>query len=117
MVKHKDICEYCGSPECEGAAMKRNPTGTINHPDLDVTQVSAALADRAFGGGLSDAYYRQADDALARLAARLPQRSPEFSESVALLREWLGDDKSGFGGHEIDALDTVIDALGCDEDD
>lgn len=44
---------------------------TINHDNEDVVQVAAALADAAHAGGLSDAYYRKADDALARLAARI----------------------------------------------
>lgn len=45
--------------------------GTINCDDEDVTSVGAALADAVHAGGLSSAYYRSADDALARIAARL----------------------------------------------
>ncbi len=48
--------------------------GTINSDDPDVTQVAAALADAAHAGGLSDAYYRKADDALARLDGRTKAR-------------------------------------------
>ncbi len=32
-------------------------------------------------------------------------------EAVADLREWLGSDKEGFGGDEIDALHTVLDLV------
>ncbi|HHH29067.1 MAG TPA: hypothetical protein ENK57_12085 [Polyangiaceae bacterium] len=51
--------------------------GTINHPDPDVQQVAAALADAAHAGCLSNGYYRRADDALERLAARLPTHEEE----------------------------------------
>jgi hypothetical protein len=47
---------------------------TVNSDDPDVSQVAAALADAALGGGLSSAYYRAADDALKRLMSRLPAR-------------------------------------------
>ena len=50
--------------------------GTINSNNPDVGQVAAALADACHAGGLSDEYYRKADDALARLAARLDRHGP-----------------------------------------
>ena len=43
----------------------------LSSDDDDAGQVAAALADAAHAGGLSDAYYRKADDALRRLYARL----------------------------------------------
>jgi hypothetical protein len=43
--------------------------GTINSDDDDVVQVAAALADACHAGGLSDGYYRNADDALRRLVS------------------------------------------------
>ena len=73
-------CRTCGGLGCDGdgrmacanCGMPRNPPlQTINHGDPDVTQVAAALADACHAGGLSDGYYRAADDALRRLADRL----------------------------------------------
>ena len=54
---------------------------TINHPNPLVQAVAAALADAAHAGGLSDAYYRSADDALKALAA-------ELDETVAAMQVW-----------------------------
>lgn len=51
-------------------------TSTINHHNPDVTQVAATLADACHAGGLSDAYYRKADDALARLAFAADGKTP-----------------------------------------
>lgn len=56
--------------------------GTVNSDDDDVGQVAAALADACLAGGLSDGYYRVADEALKRIAVRLPSgdndRQPEL---------------------------------------
>lgn len=41
---------------------------TVNSYHPEVASVGAALADAAHAGGLADAYYRSADDALQRLA-------------------------------------------------
>lgn len=55
--------------EADTEDVRAVPTiSTINHDNPDVTQVAAALADACHAGGLSRAYYRKADDALARLA-------------------------------------------------
>ena len=57
---------------------------TINSNNQDVQQVAAALADACHAGGLSDGYYRTADDALARLAIVSADQV-----DLAALVEWL----------------------------
>jgi hypothetical protein len=70
---------------------KRKPvTSTINHHNPDVTQVAAALADACHAGGLSDAYYRKADDALARLAEVLEARAKQLADALRRIRDDAG---------------------------
>ena len=79
---------------------------TINHKDPDVTQVAAALADACHSGGLSDGYYREADDALQRLADK-QANAVQFAEGLAELI----DIDAGKGLELTQALRELVDAV------
>lgn len=68
-------------------------SATINSGDADVEQVAAALADAALAGGLSDAYFRKADDALRRLFERLRIEEGALSEATAHAQSCMDDEQ------------------------
>lgn len=93
----------------------------INSNDPDVSQVAAALADAVHAGGLSEGYYRTANDALARLRTRhaeaiklLRDAEPRLSSAASLLRGLEGMPRSGMaeGQHCQDVTERVAAFLG-----
>jgi hypothetical protein len=83
---------HAGSPTEGGIAVS-----TLNHHNPDVARVAAALADARLAGGLSPAYYRRTDDALARIALAMPhpadakpcERCEKLAEATIELCEYI----------------------------